>query len=228
VWRKGLVKEAYPVWEQILKAGSEAVIKQGESYTEALAAAGFGADAERVWKQTIQDTGGTPPREPGERLTNGDFEAPLRNAGLDWRMAQAPGYKISLDDFQSQSGSRSLRVQFDGTTNPEFYSVQQWVPVEPETDYYFRAFTKTENISTDNGMFLHLSTVGAPPDESWARSTENRVGSNPWTEEHLNLHTGPDTRVILVQLRRSKSAKLNNLLQGTVWLENVSLRPVNH
>ena len=224
VWRKGQIRESYVVWEQIFPARTEAVLKQSEAYVEALASSGFGPDAERAWKQIIQETSGIGPRESGERSTNGDFEAPLRNAGLDWHLAQGSGYQITLDNFQSQNGTRSLRVQFDGTTNPDFSSVQQWVPVEPNTSYHFRAFIKSENISTDNGMFLELATVGAPPKESWTRSTENRVGSNPWTREELDFGTGPSTQVIFVRLRRSKSSKLNNLLQGTVWLDNVSLQ----
>ena len=225
VWRKGLVREAYPVWEQILPAGSGAVIKQGESYTEALAAGGFGAEAERVWKALIKETAGAGTRSAGERITNGDFEAPLRNAGLDWRMGQAPGYQITLDNFQSQSGTRSVRVQFDGSTNPDFSSVGQWVPVQPSKNYHFQAYLRTENVTTDNGIFLSLTTQGAPPAESWEQVTENQVGSSPWSEQQIDFRTGPNTRVILVRLQRRSSSKLNNLLQGTVWLDNVSLQP---
>ena len=223
VWRKGLPREAYPVWQKILASGTEAAIKQGEAYVEALAAGGFGSEASRVWRELLAQTGSKFSQPAGERIFNGDFEAPLRNAGLDWRMAQAPGYQVTLDNFQSQHGTRALRVKFDGTTNPEFAALQQWIPVEPGTTYHFQAYLRTENISTDNGLFLLLTPVGAPPNGYWERLTENRVGSTPWTEEQLVFRTGPDTRVILVQLRRRASTKLNNLLQGTVWLDNVSL-----
>ena len=223
VWRKGLPREAYPVWQKILASGTEAAIKQGEAYVEALAAGGFGSEASRVWRELLAQTGSKFSQPAGERIFNGDFEAPLRNAGLDWRMAQAPGYQVTLDNFQSQHGTRALRVKFNGTTNPEFAALQQWIPVEPGTTYHFQAYLRTENISTDNGLFLLLTPVGAPPNGYWERLTENRVGSTPWTEEQLVFRTGPDTRVILVQLRRRASTKLNNLLQGTVWLDNVSL-----
>lgn len=224
VWKKGLVKEAYPVWEQILPARTEAVTKQGESYVEALAGAGFGADAERVWKELTWETGAAGTRSTDERITNGDFEAPLRNAGLDWRLAQGPGYQITLDNFQSQSGSRSLRVQFDGTANLEFSSVRQWVPVQPDTNYHFRAFLRTDNISTDNGIYLSLAPQAVPPAEYWEQVTENHVGTSPWSEQQLAFRTGPNTRVVQVILRRKTSTKLNNLLQGTVWLDHVSLQ----
>ena len=225
VWRKGLVKDAYPVWQLILPARTEAVIKQGELYVEALAGAGLGIDAERVWKELLPEPGRTGSRMAAERITNGDFEAPLRNAGLDWRMAQGPGYQITLDKFQSQSGTCSLRVQFDGTTNPEFSSVAQWVPVQPDTNYYFRAFLRTDNISTDNGIYLLLSPQAAPPAEYWEQATEDHVGTSPWSEQQLAFRTGPNTQVVQVVLRRKTSTKLNNRLQGAVWLDNVSLQP---
>jgi hypothetical protein len=163
-------------------------------------------------------------RAAGEQVINGSFEKPLRNAGLDWRIAQGPGYQATLDDFAAQDGGRSLRVQFDGATNPEFGAITQWVPVEPGRDYHFRAFLKTDNLSTSSGMFLSVATVAAPAGEAWERTTEASVGSTPWTEEQLDLHTGPNTRVVLIALRRRQSAKLDNLLRGTVWLDNVSLK----
>ena len=102
--------------------------------------------------------------------------------------------------------------------------MRQWVPVEPSTNYQFQAYLKTENISTDSGPFLVLETIGVPPNEYWERSMDNQIGSNPWTLDHIDFRTGPNTRVIQVMLRRRFSTKFNNLMQGTVWLDNVSLQ----
>ena len=224
IWKKGLLREAYPVWQEILTSGVEHTVTLGQSYVEVLAAAGLGAEASQVWREILGRTDRPGKTSSGEQITNGDFEWPLRNAGLDWRMGPAPGYRISLDNFVYQEGTRSLRVDFDGTTNPEFAAVQQWVPVEPGRNYQFRAHLRTDNLSTDNGIFLSVATQRAPPAESWEHLTETRVGSSPWTEEMIDLQTGSDTRVVLIQLRRRRSTKLNNLLQGTVWIDNLSLR----
>jgi len=225
VARKGRLKESYPIWQTILPERSAKVLEQGQWYVEQLAAAGFGEEAARVWKEIGGPGQGSSLAPVGESITNGDFEVPVRNGGLDWRMTQGVGYQIALDNFVYQSGTRSLRIRFDGKTNPEFAAVAQWVAVEPGKSYHFQVYLKTENITTDNGMFVFLTPQGVPPAESWMRTTENRVGSADWTKQELDFQTGPHTRVILIQLRRQRSTKLNNLLQGTVWMDHVSLQP---
>jgi hypothetical protein len=164
------------------------------------------------------------PREGG-LIKNGGFEKALRNGGLDWRLGDVPGSQIGLDEFVFKSGTRSLRVEFDGTTNVAFFHVQQWVPVEPNRRYRFQASLKTENISTDQGLFLSILPQG-PPGGSGVLSTKGLVGTMAWTQERLDFGTGPGTSVVLIQLRREPSAKLNNLLQGKVWIDDVFLEPL--
>jgi hypothetical protein len=92
--------------------------------------------------------------------------------------------------------------------------------------YRLAGFLRTENISTDNGLYLSVATQGAPPEESWERTTEDRVGANPWMREQVDFQTGPNTRVVQVVLRQHESGKLNNQLMGTVWIDNLSLTPL--
>lgn len=223
VWRKGAMVEAYPVWKQIRPLRTQAVLHLGNLYVEALAAAGLGTEAAKVWREVLQDTGRASAKPAGAWITNGDFEAELPNAGLDWRLSKGEGYQIALDNFVFQHGTRSLRVTFDGAGNPDFAAVRQMIPVEPNHSYRFQGHLKMENVTTDNGLFFSLSSLGAPPGETWERTTQNRVGTTPWTLEQAEFRTGPNTRVIQVLLRRRKSAKLNNLIQGKVWIDNLSL-----
>lgn len=218
------LSEAYEVWQKIRKTGPEAV-KSGNAYVMALADAGRGRDAARVWEQILEDTNREAAKPRGELVTNGDFELDLLNAGLDWRLAAGPGYQIALDNFVLQHGSRSLRVAFDGSANPEFRAVSQLVPVEPNRDYRFRGYIKTENITTDNGLRFCVSAYAAPPKESFEHCSENRVGDNPWLLEQIDFRTGPGTQVVSVALNRQYSKKFNNLLQGKVWMDALSIQP---
>ena len=216
--------EAYPVWKEIQTEKTMVVLSLGNAYAEALAAAGMGMEASRVWNELLDITGRTKTMPPGELLTNGDFEANLPNAGLDWHLTKGPGYKIELDEFVFQNGTRSLRVTFDGTSNPDFSGAWQAVPVEPNRDYRFQGYLKTDNITTDNGLYFGIASQGALPEERFFHSTENRVETAVWNREQLDFRTGPNTRVVLISLRRSQSRKLNSLIQGKAWIDNLSLK----
>jgi hypothetical protein len=216
--------EAYPVWQEFVPGDTGLKVRLGNAYVESLAGAGMGAEAGRVWDEMLALTGRTSRKPPGELLTNGDFEADIPNAGLGWRLTKGAGYQIALDAFTFQNGTRSLRVNFDGTTNVDFFAVWQAVPVEPNRRYRFEGHLRTDSITTDNGLFFTLSSVGAPRAEAFSHSTANRVETMGWVREQLEFQTGPRTSVVLIQLRRQPSPKLDSLIQGKVWIDNLSLQ----
>jgi hypothetical protein len=73
-------------------------------------------------------------------------------------------------------------------------------------------------------LFFALSSLGAPTAEAFLHSTANHVETMGWVREQLEFQTGPRTSVVLIQLRRQPSPKLNNLIQGKVWIDNLSLK----
>jgi len=220
------LREADGVWQELRQQRSNPILALGYHYVEALALAGQGAEAARLWEQMLADTGRTAAKPAGELLTNGDFEAELVNAGLDWRVLNGTGYEVALDNFVFQHGSRSLRVVFDGSANLDFAAVWQLVPVEPAQRYQFHGYIKTENITTDAGLSFSISSIAAPPGESFVLSTSNRIGTDPWLPEQLEFRAGPNTRVVAVMLRRTKSQKFNNLIRGRVWIDNLSVQKI--
>jgi hypothetical protein len=53
--------------------------------------------------------------------------------------------------------------------------------------------------------------------------TPGLTGTHPWSLVDAELTTGPETRVLAIVLRRVPSRKFDNKLQGTVWVDDVSL-----
>lgn len=155
------------------------------------------------------------------RMTNGSFEAPLLNGGFGWRVPPIDGVKIRVDSTTAREGMRSLEIEFQGKENVEFSNLVQYVAVEPNSTYQFRAFARREGITTDSGP--RIAIYDAYDREALSIETGNLTGTADWEEQALAFRTGARTRLVVVQIVRPRSNKLDNRIAGTVWLDDFSL-----
>lgn len=221
---RGKLTDAWGVWELLRQSRDPVVRPAAQAFLSALIAARLSTEAARLWDEILEDSGLSAAKPAGELITNGDFEFDAPNEGLGWHFMPGDGYQIALDQFMVRQGSRSLRVTFDGTANPDFSAVRQLVSVEPNRDYRLRAYIRTENIGTDKGLQVCVASGDAPPAEAFLRCAANHVGDDPWTAEQIDFRTGANTKFVTVMLRRAQSSKFNNLLRGKVWIDDVSLQ----
>jgi len=183
-------------------------------------------EAQQTWQQALHagdwqhDSSNN-----GPLVFNGRFEHEIMNGGFDWREEAAPGAQFAFDDHIAHAGFRSFEVQFDGTENIDFQNVFQYVAVEPATHYRFSAYVRTEAISTDRGIRFEIIDPRHP--SSVQLMTPDVVGTNPWTLVQSDLVTGPDTHLLKITLRRIPSWKFDNKLSGTVWVDDVALKPIS-
>src|SRR5487761_585640 len=140
------------------------------------------------------------------------------------REARAEGASYAFDDGVSHTGRRSLHVSFDGTANINFQNIFQYAAVESRHRYRFAAFFRTEGISTNSGIRFEIFDPRHPAEvQAW---TPSLLGTNPWTWETIDVECGPETRMLEILLRRTPSSKFDNKLRGIVWVEDVSLVPM--
>ena len=182
------------------------------------------------------------PQEIGARqskpdlIINGNFNFAPLNGGLDWRIIPAPGATAMVDASAVFEGSKSLRINFDGTQNLEYAHVLQYVPVTPNTTYKFSAYMRAQAITTDSGPrfllqdaydpaeLVDVSSKAANPTR-FSISTENVTGTSDWSAHELEFKTPGNTRLLIVRVARPASHKFDNKLAGTVWIARVSLLP---
>lgn len=222
-----LFLETQPVWKRILTGSESFAPQQAASYIDALIQARRPDEAYAVWtdlqrKGLVRDTrtGG-----PGNLLNNGDFEDELLNMGFGWRIATVEGVYAGLDPTIYHSPGRSLLVQFSGKQNLEYRDVYQYVKVEPNRAYRLEAFMKIEGITTDSGP--RLDVRDAYDRAILDKSTDDLTGtSNGWTDLPFDFTTGPKTSLLVVALERIPSKKLDNLIAGKVWIDDVRLTTV--
>lgn len=156
-------------------------------------------------------------------VTNGSFESDILNGGLDWRVIPTEGATVSIDSGDSVEGSRSLRIEFDGTQNVDYSHVLQYVLVRPNTRYQFYGYMRTDAITTDSGPRFEILDA-----YNFARMlavTGNTVGTSRWIERGLEFKTPGDTRLLVIRVGRPASSKFDNKIRGTVWIDKVRLVP---
>jgi tetratricopeptide (TPR) repeat protein len=219
--------EAQAVWKRIASSSEKFNPKQIAGYIDALIRNRRPEEAYQIWldlgrkgllRIPIQGTG-------GNLVRNGDFEGELINMGFDWHITPIEGVYAGLDTTTYHSPSHALRVQFSGKQNVDYMWVGQYVKVAPGRSYHLQAFLKTEGITTDSGLRLEVVDVYNPLALDLA--TENMTGSSDgWTSVGLDFKTGPKTELLLVRLRRWPSQRIDNLISGSVWLDDVQLTPV--
>jgi|HubBroStandDraft_6_1064221.scaffolds.fasta_scaffold01616_11 hypothetical protein len=154
-------------------------------------------------------------------IEDGGFEEPILGGGFGWRTTTIEGAAISFDSRIAHSGTRSLAIRFDGKRNLEFANVVQLVAVEPLHTYRFLAYMRTNGITTDTGP--RIAVYDPLNRNALSLETENLLGTSGWEEHRLDFTTGPGTRLVVIQIIRPPSRKLDNQIAGTLWLDDVSL-----
>jgi len=223
VYREKLA-EAEQVWPEIQSDVLAADRDAAARYALKMAQKGLGRGAGRAWGDLVAAHPSHWRAPEGEFVHNGDFEMDFLRGGLEWQIPRCP-CEIGLDTSVFRSGTRSLRVVFDRKANLSF-QLGQLVPVEPGRRYRLRAFLRTENITSNSGMRFEVRSVPLVKEELFAQSAQNLVGTNPWTPVEMEFRTGPSTSVVSIRLYRVPSQRLNNILLGKVWLDEVSIRAI--
>jgi hypothetical protein len=216
---------ALETWHEITELGKTNPIAIDDTFPflQELVSTDQAEEAERVWREALTAARWPEQTTPGKSpIWNGGFEDPIVNGGLGWRIEQVPGAYVSIDPTVFHSGQKSLRVDFTGGVNLDFFYVRQSVPVEPSTHYVFRYFMRTESISTDSGMRFEISHVS---DYQVDVMTQDLTGTNSWTPVRVDITTDANTHFLEIRLRRLPSRLFDNKLSGTVWVDDVSLTP---
>jgi hypothetical protein len=157
-------------------------------------------------------------------VLNGGFEHEITASPFDWRIASDDHVDASRDNSVASSGRSSLRLQFDGKINSTYEGVSQRVFV-PHGSYRFEAFVRTAGITTDEGIGFRLRKVTMP--SSATIETARITGTNDWRRLEAKLVVDSPVESIEIEVLRHQSLRFDSLIAGTVWIDQVSLSPMN-
>jgi hypothetical protein len=218
-----LADPAVAVWNRQRERGLAVDMEETVLLVDALISEDRISEAQQVWRGGLQASNWVQDSEEGRSLVlNGGFEHDIANGGFDWREVPLSAAGFDFDSAFAHSGTRSLRIEFDGTENVDFGHLFQYVPVALDSRYHFSAFVRTEGLTTDRGISFEILDAHHPEVQV---ATRELTGTNAWTVLQTDFVSGPDTQAVKITLRRTPSWKFDNKFSGTVWVDDVTLTP---
>ncbi|RPJ86141.1 MAG: hypothetical protein EHM18_07735 [Acidobacteria bacterium] len=216
-------KEAPPAavigqWDRMIAGGEGPEIPASRFFLDYLFKQGLSEKAREQWVLLNQKAGIVDEeyREGKSFTWNPGFELPMQASPFDWQVPAREGYRARVVEGEGIEGSKALRIDFEGTHNLSF-GIGQIVVVRPGR-YRFSAAVRSENVSTDQGLWFRVTDAGS---REALIQTEPVLGTAAWKrlEGELEVKQGGDR--VYVSLVRTPSRKLDNKLAGTVWVDEV-------
>ncbi|HXJ94101.1 MAG TPA: hypothetical protein VMT20_14730 [Terriglobia bacterium] len=216
--------EAKKVWERIAANPSSFGPDVTAPYMDWLMRAHQPDEAYSVWTDLRKRKLITESEAPGNLVANGDFEQGIENFGFGWRIINFPGVYVTQDSAMFHSSGHSILIAFTGKGNLAYQGFFQWVKVTPGVAYQARVYMRTEGITTDSGPRLQIFDTFNPP--ALTAFSDQLIGTNAgWTL--LSVDFKPKNPYVTVCIARIPSQKLDNNITGKVWVDDVSVAPVD-
>jgi len=156
----------------------------------------------------------------GNLLLNPGFEYEPLGTALDWVIRASNQFETTREPDVFQTGSWSLRIRFNGTENVNYHHLTQRVVVEPGR-HHFRAQVRTDGVTTDQGVGFRIFAVDRTSSLNF--ETAPTVGTADWTAVETTFTVPRQTRLLEIQAFRRQSRKFDSKIDGTVWIDDVSL-----
>jgi hypothetical protein len=189
---------------------------------EQLLAKGAFGGAFRVW-QPAPDI-----YVSGNRYTaqiyDGGFEAPLTfdANGFYWRLSQnLKGIALSVTSDQPHTGSKNLRIDFSGDSDPRVELVSQLIPVEPSSSYQINFASRTQDVVT--GGLPVVVVTDAEGDRRQLGQSAPLTGMNDWKIVSFEFSTGATTNAVVVRLQRENCSTSPCPIFGSLSLDSFSV-----
>lgn len=184
----------------------------------------FIGEAFEVWTRTHCSA-----CKPGS-LINGSFEDDIDIArnGFGWQISpDVPGVTLSVDASEHESGARSLRLDFHGSSNSTIALASQIVIADPATRYRLSFQAKTKSFVSAGAPVLKV--IDASGDSASVLGQSSGLSElDSWRPFTIEFTTGPNTHGVQVLVSRQACAADPCAAFGTLWLDSFSLAAVQN
>jgi tetratricopeptide (TPR) repeat protein len=178
--------------------------------------------ASRVWQEAanLSDVAAYQ-RTEENLLVNADFSLGILNNGFDWIYQKSSAVSLAIDPDESHSGSRSLRIVFQGPRIEEA-GIRQFVSVDPNTEYVFSGYYKAAEMDGAGAPEFAIQDV-----YSGAKlfMSDDLRDTKSWKAVNGSFTTGPDTHLLVLRILRVPA---DRPIRGKLWIDSLKLVTADH
>ncbi len=156
---------------------------------------------------------------------NGGFEFRPGPSPFDWHLEPAEDVRASRTCFAVGKGQCSLELTFRGTENIDYHGVSENAVVRPGK-WMLQGSIKSEGITTDQGVSLRIYDAIQP--QNLDVRTDSLTGTHEWRKMECLFKVKSATSLVRIEVTRQASLKADNKIVGRVWIDSVSLKPVDN
>jgi len=150
-------------------------------------------------------------------------ERSLDQPGFDWRTEnKAQTLSLSLEPANPKEGKSSLRVEFNGDSDPGTPIISQLVLVEPNHRYQLHFAARTDRIVS--GGLPRVAVVDPATNEILGQTNTFPEAVSNWQDYYIDFNSKPATSAILISLQRQRCSESRCPIFGRLWLDNFSLK----
>lgn len=160
-----------------------------------------------------------------QTVYDGSFEDNLNveEAGFGWRPVRGePGVGLSLDQERPHTGARSLKVNYQGSTNPSAQIISQLVIVEPGATYRLSVAARGKDIVTGGPPVIAITDAKGDRREL-GRMVPLDQSTGAWKVLTLEFTTGGATDAVWITLRRENCTTAPCPIFGVLNLDSFAL-----
>lgn len=154
-------------------------------------------------------------------IWNGDFSKDVSNGGFDWRIDEVKGVKIERDS--SVNNEHSIKIEFNGEENVDFFHLRQIVPVDENTEYRFRALIKSKDLNARDGLSWEVNCFN---NEYLHAETDEVQGTTELHPLTLSFKTPKGCHAVVIRLGSYGNDQINRRVSGTAWIQKATLEKI--
>lgn len=209
---------------ELFRASGGASERERNLLMNALLDAGLFNQAFEVWARGRDEA-------KASFVTDGGFEGRIvrDEPGFSWRPARdSQTLRVSLDANGARTGAQSLRIAFNGESDPSSEIVSQLAAVEPKTRYRLTFAARTQDlVSGGLPRVVVQSAAGGEDRETLARSESFAKGTNDWRVYSLEFATDEKTSGVRIVVQREGCSSSLCPAFGFVWLDDFLLETLS-